>query len=55
MLSHSSKGSSFGISIGVGAAAAPAIVAGIGIPGGGGRFSGEKREFIVMFVVGGLE
>lgn len=49
MLSHSSKGSSFGIRIGFGVVVlAAAIVAGIGIPGGGGRFSGEKREFMVV-------
>lgn len=27
------------------------MVAGIGIPGGGGRFSGENREFMVGMVV----
>lgn len=52
VLNHPSKGSSFGVIVGAGealvVAVAAAIEAGIGIPGGGGRFSGEKREFMVQ-------
>ena len=50
MLSNSSKGSSFGIRIGFGVVLAAAMVAGIGIPGGGGRFSREKRKFMVVML-----